>query len=46
MLPDTFGKLSKTQEERAIKKFEITYYFITKKSLPLTVYEDLVELEK
>jgi hypothetical protein len=44
-LPDSFTKLSKVQEEQAIKKFEIAY-FVAKKALPFTVYEDLIELEK
>ena len=44
-LPDSFRKLSKTQEEQAIKKFEIAY-LIAKKALPFTIFEDLVELEK
>ena len=44
-LRDNVTKLSKVQEEQAIKKFEIAY-FVPKKELPFTIYEDLVKLEK
>ncbi len=44
-LEDGFSKLNETQLEQTIKKFDIAY-FVSKKELPFTVYEDLISLEK
>ncbi|XP_041376382.1 zinc finger protein 862-like [Gigantopelta aegis] len=43
-LGDSFCSMTKVQELQQIKKIEIAY-FIAKKELPFSVYEDLIKLE-